>query len=376
MYTFSGTVAHIYMRVCSFLPIQKKMVFSSYEGAYFNDNPRALYNSIKEMDSEYDYVWLMKDDTYKIPEARVVKFGSFKALYELATAKIWIDNCRKREWTIKRKGQYYVQMWHGDVALKKVEKDALDKLGEKYINAAKHDSEMADLFISGSKWRTKNYREAFWYTGEILECGVPKSDIFYKNPEMIRKKVTSFYQVSNDTKIALYAPTFRKDGKTECYNIDYKRLRECLEEKWGGNWKIFVRLHPNIQDKQDYLEYDDTVYNASKYSDMNELILGCDLLITDYSSSMFDGMEAGKKVVLYAIDKEKYLEERGVYWDFAELPFSLVQSNDELCEWIDRFSEEEYTASVRCFMGNVGFVNCANSAEKVADYILGKVTEK
>ncbi len=122
----------------------------------------------------------MQDDTIKIDGAKVVKETSMKAIYHLATAKLWIDNSRKREWIIKRKGQYYVQTWHGNVCIKTIEKDAEDYLDKPYIRCAKHDSQMADLMISGSKFRTKNYRSAFYYKGKYWSTAYQYRSVFIK----------------------------------------------------------------------------------------------------------------------------------------------------------------------------------------------------
>ena len=170
-----------------------------------------------------------------------------KAIYHLATAKLWIDNSRKREWIIKRKGQYYVQTWHGNVCIKTIEKDAEDYLDKPYIRCAKHDSQMADLMISGSKFRTKNYRSAFYYKGEILEYGLPVSECFYKDFSIVKDKVRKFFKIDEEVKIALYVPTFREKDCLDSYDMDYERVLKALCQRWAGSWKLVIRLHPNIQ---------------------------------------------------------------------------------------------------------------------------------
>ena len=89
------------------------------------------------------------------------------------TAKVWVDSNRKEGYIRKRKGQFYIQTWHGGVPLKKIEGDCEEYLGEVYIQRAKWDSAMTDLYLSNGGFCTDMYRRAFWYTGEILECGTP-----------------------------------------------------------------------------------------------------------------------------------------------------------------------------------------------------------
>lgn len=361
------------MKVFGLLPIQKKVVISSFWGASYSDNPKFLYEAMKKERSDYKYVWLLQNQEFKVDGARVVKFSSVRALYHLATASIWIDNVRKRPWVVKRPQQFYVQTWHGDIPLKKVEKDAEEKLTPLYLQSSKHDSQMANLFLSGAKWRTKNFRNSFWYDGEILEMGSPKSDIFYGDTDTIREKARTFFKISDDEKILLYAPTFRSDGKIDCYDMKYDDVLKALQNSWGGKWKILLRLHPNIQFLQNSITYNEHVLNASAYPDMNELIVASDVLVTDYSSSMFDGLEANKIVFLYASDIEKYAQDRGFYFDICKLPFPLATNTAEFTGLLETFDAEKYKQSTNAFKEKLGFLNGKNRSLMIARYIFDKV---
>ena len=109
-----------------------------------------------------------------------MRIGSIKWIYEVVTAKVWIDNSRKLRYVRKRKGQFYIQTWHGDIGMKKVEKDAIQSLPYEYVQAAKNDSKMADLFVAGNEWITQQYKNAFWYDGPVAKCGYPRRDILYR----------------------------------------------------------------------------------------------------------------------------------------------------------------------------------------------------
>lgn len=362
------------MRSFWVFPIQKKVVFSSFWGRSYNDNPKFIFEAMKKLHPDYKYIWLMHDKKYKISDAKVVKFRSISALYHLATARIWVDNGRKQVWMVKRKKQYYVQTWHGDVCVKKIEKDAEEKLPVSYIENAKHDSKLADLFLSGAKWRTENYRSAFWYDGEILEMGCPKSDIFYSNVEKTKKKIYSYFGLNGQQKILLYAPTFRDDKDLTCYDLDYEKILKCLQDKWDGEWKILVRLHPNIQKLQDKIKYSENILNASRYPDVNELIVATEVLVTDYSGCMFDGLEANKKVFLYASDISKYAQDRGFYFNIQKLPFPLATTTEELEKIIEKFDVSGYYKQVNIFRDELGFMNGKNHSLKIAEYIFDKIS--
>ena len=280
---------------------------------------------------QFDFVWALNDLSKTPKGMRAVKYGSLRYIYELATAKVWVNNARMPVWVKKRKGQFYIQTWHGDACIKAVEKDAQEKLSENYIRAAKNDSQMADLFISGSKWRTRNYREAFWYDGEILESGYPRSDIFFNNRRSTIEKVRNSFGIKEGVRVALYAPTFRNSKSTEAYNLDYLAFLSTLEQRFGGHWILLIRLHPNIAEKARHLSYSDRVLNATTYPEINELILASEVLISDYSGCLFNAFQIGLKVFLYASDYEEYIgHDRSLYFDIKSLPAPFAESNEQL----------------------------------------------
>lgn len=364
----------LFMVFCRILPVQNKAVFISYKGKYYNCNPRAIYEEIHRRMPKCKYIWLMNDDTIVIEGAKVVKNLTFKAAYHLATARLWIDNCRKPYWVRKRpQKQYYVNVSHGGIAaLKKLERDVEDKISPVYVRNAKHDSKCADLFLSASKWRSEKFRTIYWYDGEILEYGVPRSDVFFQDGSKIKENVQKYFNLSSDDRIAVYAPTFRNSGtlgvylsQNECYE-----LLSSLKENWGGEWKLVVRLHPHISDKNSLIQYDNQILNGSVYDNLSDLIIASDLLITDYSGCMFDGMEAKKPVFLFASDVDEYMDERGFYLKFEEMPFPFATNIGELITWIERFNPTEYAKKSEEFRENVGSFNNAHASERVVDYII------
>lgn len=368
--TLRGMAGALFMRICGFFPIRSnKVVFTSYEGKSYSDNPKWISEALKEYGG-VEQVWLLRKGNSH-PEVRSVAWGSLAALYELATAKVWVDNCRKREWTHKRQGQYYIQTWHGGVRLKKVEADAESDLTPKYIEAAKHDSQMADLFLSECEWSSEKYRSSFWYDGEILNCGIPKSDLFFKERGSICRKVYEELGVSFNKKLLLYAPTFRSDKDMSCYNLDCSSLINQLTRSFGGEWVIVIRLHSNIEELQDRFEYSENIVNGTQYPDMNELLAAAECLITDYSSCLFDGLRVGAKVFIYAPDWERYIEQqRELYFDLRMLPAPFADSNEILMRKIETFSPELYEKERLSFLEQMNFFGTGHASETAARRIL------
>ena len=357
------------MYLCRLFPIENKAVFMSFFGKSYSDNPRAIYEEMLNENIDMKYIWLMKEDSVKIPNAIVVKPLSFRGLFHQATARLWIDNCRKSAWIVKRKGQYYIQTWRGGIGVKKAEKDTENVLSMEYIAGAKHDSEMANLFVSGSKWNTDKYRRSFWYSGEIIESGLPRSDVFYKEVERTDETIRKLYTIDDLDKIILYAPTFRADGGIDCYKMDFDRLIRAAQEKWGGRWKVMVRLHPNLLGMDKKMRYSKDVINVSNYPDINELISICDILITDYSSCMFDALNIEKNVILYAIDIEEYRRDRDTYFSMNSLPFPLAKDEDELIEIILNFNEENYVDQINNFKKEYRIFDDGRASERIVEKI-------
>ena len=167
-------------------------------------------------------------------------------------------------------------------------------------------------------------------------------------------------------KLALYAPTFRDDKAASLYGFQPDKLQKSL----GDDWCIGCRLHPNLNAEIPK----DTAIPMSKYPDMQELLQACDLLITDYSSSMFDMAVAGKKCALYVPDLETYLaNERGLYFDLMELPFPKATDMDALCEAVQDFAG--YDARCAEFMDKIGNFEQGSAAQELAKWI-EKVCQK
>lgn len=301
---------------------------------------------------------------------KVLKTNSLRAILALSTAKIWIDNNRKENYIRKRKGQYYIQTWHGGIALKKIEKDYQENLGIRYVKNAKRDSKMTDLYISNSNFCTNMYLNSFWYKGEIMECGSPRNDILLnKNTDLVLS-VRTRLGVGYGFKIAIYAPTYREGNELEAYQLDCDKLKSTLEHKFGGKWVIAVRLHPLVSGLSDFLNYNECVINASYYRDIYELMAVSDLLITDYSNIMFEFSFMKKPVFLFATDVTSYEKERGFYFRYESLPYDIAKTQGELIRNINNYQEDNYLDRIKAFFATLELYEKGNASEQVVDRMI------
>ena len=370
---FTRAIASILFRFFWIFPVKKnKIIFCSYSGKGISDNPKYIMEEIIKQDLEYDLVWIAKQNiNYDniSNKVRYVKWKSIRSIYELATAKVWIDNSRKLKYIRKRKAQYYIQTWHGAIALKQIEKDAEDVLDKYYVESAKNDSRMADLLISNSKFCTNLYRNSFWYDGSILECGSPRNDILINDTEYFKLKICEYYKLDKNINIAMYAPTFRRNNNLDVYNLDYEKCISALKNKFGGEWVIIVRLHPSISEKAKNIKYTNNIINGSIYDDMQQLLAATDILITDYSSSMFDFMITKKPIILYATDMEEYKKDRNFYFNIEELPFKVASNNQEMENGICEFDNKVYINKLNQFISRLDINENGVASYKVVEVI-------
>lgn len=346
-----------------------KIVISNFYGKGYGDNPKYLVEELLKYNN-LDIVWLVKNKKdLSIPSnIRQVKIFSIQSVYELLTAKVWIDNCRKYFFynIFKKKETLYIQTWHGGVGLKKVEEAVQNNLSKSYVLSAKHDSKMVNYFLSGSNWMTENIKSNFWYNGNILQYGLPRNDMFFKNTNF-KEKICKIYRISTDKKVLLFAPTFRKNNTCSKF-MNFEVLINLLNNKFNDNWVIFLRLHPNIRDVK--LNLPNNVINVSFYEDSQELLCAADILITDYSSIMFDMMLLEKPVFIYATDIDIYANDRNFEFQFNELPFLYAETDSELIKNIGIFKTEIYKYKLEKFKKRIGLTETGQASKIISQKIL------
>lgn len=351
----NNVLAKAVWAVCVRFPLHENKVYlTNFNGRGFADNQKYIAKELLSREKEYHLVWLLQNPKeQKLPEKiTAVKTGTFREIYHMATSKFWINNVRFNQYFKKRKGQFYIQTWHAGLGFKRIEKDVEDTLSKEYIAMAKKDSAAIDLIVSNGPFMTNHFRRIFWYDGEFLEKGHPRNDIFYTAGKKEREEIYRRLGIESHIKTVLYAPTFRADYGLSAYNMDYERVLKVLKRKFGGEWKLLVRLHPNLFDKFDELNLkNERILNVSAYSDMQELLFACDVMITDFTSAMFEFAVMDKPCFLYASDLEEYMKERGLI-TLDEVPFPKSSTNEELEEIIMEYEPEAYFEKVHEFMAD------------------------
>lgn len=358
-------------RIFCIAPIQKnKIVCSNFKGKHYADNPKYITEALLRSGKNYDIVWLLRSNVEaELPDGvRRVPYESLSGIKELMTASVWIDSHTKQYGIHKRKKQFFLETTHGSYGLKKIGKDQKKTL---LVDSKiyPYNGKRYDLMLSNSRQMTEIFRRVFDYNGNMLERGSPRNDIFFKDPHFFIDKVCSYFDISN-RHLALYAPTWRPDFSTEFISMDFERLRQNFKSRFGGEWVVLIRLHPvNTMDAEHIVKYGGNIYNATDYDDMQELLVACDVLITDYSSCMFDFATSGKPCFLYAPDVEAYRKAQDCYLDIFNLPFPFGQSTSELEQKILSFDEDVYGMRLKALQEQVGLNETGQASEYAAQYI-------
>ena len=375
-------------RLCHIFPMKKnKIVMWTFEGdGGYACSPKYIAEEIlkrnKEGKTDFEIYWLVKDVNKSFPaEIKRVKDTLINRAYHFSTAAYWISNTRTFYGTVKRSKTVYIQTWHGSISLKPIGRYRGSKLSKIAELVSEADSKLIDYAISGSAWCTKTWPDGLLYEGKILELGSPRCDILINGISDAHRKIRVEYGLPDDVKICLYAPTFRggsqntkRSVNTEPVTLDFERLIKALEDRFGGRWVVFLRLHPQLaafMEKLPVVSGDERLIDVSQRPDMAEIMASTDCIITDYSTVIFEGFLTGQPGFIYADDYDDYITDRGTLMFMPEeIPFPFATNNDGLMDSILTFDEEEYHRKRKAFIQKTGIVEDGHAAERVVDAIM------
>lgn len=362
---------------------EKIIVFESFLGKQYSDNPRAIYEYIKKHYPSFKCYWSVDKRSWKLLERfdinRLQRF-SFRWLFIMTRAKYWVTNSRLPLWIPKPRKTIYVQTWHG-TPLKKLAAD-MDEVHmpetntEKYKRNFLNEAKKWDYLISPNNYSTTIFKRAFQFKKVIVESGYPRNDVLYQNNN--EKTIQALKQKMNlpdDKKIILYAPTWRDNeyyqkGKYKFnLQIDLDKLYNSLSDRYI----IILRLHYLIAESIDLSSYKTFIYNFSDYEDIRDLYLVSDLLMTDYSSVFFDYANLKRPMLFYVYDIDIYRDTlRGFYFDFEkEAPGPLVKTTDEIIQTIEHIEQNEFQPSedIESFFDTFCYLEDGKASERVVKEI-------
>lgn len=357
------------------LPIRTKwVVFESHMGKQYSDSPKYIYEQLWQAGGNYKYIWSFQEpEAVELPGPAIkVKRNSLKHLYYLNRAKFWVDNQGMAHLADKKEQQVYIQTWHG-TPLKRMGYDQKKLPTNQELARLKKQTDAWDYLVSPNRYTSKVLKRGFRYGGEILETGYPRNDLLISQPPEIKEKARMNLGISSEKRVILFAPTFRDWNPNSFQRVldDVQAISKKIDE----STVLVLRLHYLLSDKiAAQFELPANIVDASIYQDIQELYLLADLLITDYSSVMFDYALLKRPILLYCYDLDEYIARRGMYFDFAEkAPGPVCETVDEVLEYIGHPEKmAAFEGALDRFVREFGSLEDGRASAKVISSVFGQ----
>lgn len=358
------------------------IVFESFLGKQYSDNPRAIYEYVSKNYPKYKFIWSVDKESiskFKTLDVKYSKRFSLKWLYLMNRAKYWVSNSRMPLWIPKPQNTIYLQTWHG-TPLKKLAADMDQVLmpgtdTESYKQNFLYEAEKWDCLISPNTYSTNIFRSAFRYNKKMLETGYPRNDyLINKNTTDEINKIKAKLNLPHDKKILLYAPTWRDNqfyGRGR-YKFDIPMDFEQMKSRLSDEYIILLRMHYLIAENINLDGLEQFVYDFSNYDDIRELYLISDALITDYSSVFFDYAILKRPIYFYTFDLKEYRDTlRGFYLDFEmEAPGPIIKTTEELIQHLDTIDQYNYEA-IEHFYNRFCGLEDGKASQRVVEKVFG-----
>lgn len=350
-----------------FFPVKKgRIVFDSYLGEQYSCNPKAIYEYLLNVNSEnFEFIWAFKepekfDFLTNNKNTQICKYRSLKHKFYSFTAQMIVFNFHRTNEMPSRRGQIRLQTWHGGGCYKKTGKGI--GYNSKIHNWVLEQQSKYDIthYISSSRFFTDEViRSQYNFNGNILSIGMPRNDLFFFDNASVRDCVREKLNIPKDSFAVLYAPTYRDNG-TRLDPLDVKGIAESINKRFGENAVILYRAHR-------FTENPDTenTLDVSAYPEMQELLLACDMLISDYSSSIWDFSITEKPCLLYTPDLDEYEKMRGFDKDIYSWGFPVCKDNKELQSGILNFDEEKFKSDMSKHHRDLGSFETGTACEQI-----------
>jgi CDP-glycerol glycerophosphotransferase len=307
-----------------FFPINKKIItFEAFGGKKFAGNCKAILDEMIKRDLSYKYkIFINKGVILENKYNKYIIYtNSLKWFYYTSVSKYWIKNSNAYGELPKKNGQIYINTWHSGSTLKKQGYDLEGVPLEKRI--PKKNIKYWDWFVAGSKNKAIILSNSVGYKGNMVVIGMPRIDYLINHQKEDVNKIKKKLRIDIDKKIILYAPTYRdNDIKGE----NNKKILKKIKVPEG--YLLLVKFH-YYNKKTDI--HNNKIWDISDYNDINELFIISDVLISDYSTVIFDYSNLKRPIILYAYDLKEYKKMRNFYINYEEeMPGPIVKNIKQL----------------------------------------------
>lgn len=373
---------HDYQQARTGTAVRDLAVFDSFGGRHYSCNPRAIYEQLRQAHPDLECVWATADGQFSVPGGDRVVLANSRAHFDaLAQARYVISNDTLPRWFRKRAGQICLQTWHG-TPLKRIGLDIEQpqfSSGLIYSDLLRADVANWDVLLSPNAFSTPIFRGAFGFDGEIMEAGYPRNDPLHRPDQAERAAaVRRQLRLPPGKRVVLYAPTWRDDAflRFGQYRFDLQLDLGAVAKALGDDHILLLRLHTNVRRGPQILAPDGCVADVTRYPDITDLFLITDVLVTDYSSVMFDFAGTGRPILFFTYDLERYRDQlRGFYFDLAaEAPGPLLRTSDEVIGALRDIDgvAASYQESYRAFAAKFCALDDGYAAVRVVGRLAGR----
>ena len=322
------------------LPVKTGTVlFDSFNGKVIGDSPLDIFQQLQKEHPELTFYWTVNGTSTAPVGSTGLKFES-KAWFEaLATSQYLVANSALPWYFRKVEGQTYLQTWHG-TPLKRLVRDLPDgELTTSYLDLMSREAAAWDYLISPNPFCSEVLPRAFGYGGKVLETGYPRNDRLSTHTAEQRAALREKLGVTDSkTILVLYAPTWRDYQRTVTGTWEMVSYLEP-DMIFPDGVQVMFRGHTNTN-RASSAKVAGNAIDVTGYPDITELYIAADVLITDYSSVMFDFSVTGKPILFLAPDLDRYRAERGFYFDFeTEAPGPIFATSDEVLATLGKLPE-------------------------------------
>lgn len=354
--------------------LRDAVLFESFQGKVIGDNPLDIFLEVQKRFPELELIWTTGKNTEAPAGARGVRFGSREWLQALATSKYLVNNTNFPWYFRKVDGQVYLQTWHG-TPLKRLGREIPNNnLTKSYLDTMDREASYWDFLISPSPFCTEVFPGAFGYRGNIIETGYPRNDRLSKITGSQRQEIRERIGISDpSTIVVMYAPTWRDYARSATGNWQSVNFMDENIELPAG-FQMIYRGHTNTHAVHNN-DVAGRAIDVTMYPDVTELYIAADVMITDFSSVMFDYTVTGKPIMFLAPDLERYRAERGFYFDFEKLsPGPILNTDKEVLHTLARIDQVsiEFEDRYRDWQQKFNSLEDGNAAKRVVDLVWGK----
>ena len=340
--------------------------FESFRGRSAACNPLGIDRVIAEARPQTTRYWSVVDGSVAIPPGAVRLIEGSQEWWRVrGAARVFVVNDWLRKRWMRRPHQHVLQTWHGST-LKRLARDR-PNVSRRTRIAASREGKRWDALLAQNEFSASNLQSAYAFRGRLWVDGYPRNDEIAAG--IATAPIKSRLGIPDDRRIVLWAPTWREDRQSVVDHLDPAALSELL----GPEWLVLIRGHATTWEHGTDVS-GPGVLDVTTYPDVSDLLLVADVLVTDYSSVMFDWLVTGKPIVYFVPDRERYANElRGFYADLlAEAPGPVVQTAAEVGYEV-RYAQADaarYESDLTAWRERFTYRDDGHSGEHVLNHML------